>query len=536
MVDEVDKAHHTYISLSAITGRKRASATAHLASTPTLASCPSCPSFPPTQITYTAPRYHLKQPPSGLVARRCAAIMTVPTPSGSSVQYEWRHHVEAYGSNIFGQLGPEPSDPQPQFQPFILEDADRLLAVCTYQTVYITRFGQIKAIGHCADLLNQALSFHVHTERSHTNDHLVFVGHDMFEAVLDDKQRSMTKIEYQKALTTTFEYDHGRRWTAAAVDGRDRCMAIDDFGSVYLFDSVDSFRIAIGNSKESVNLLDGGRFDAHKWQKDGSLTAMNDRFGGMRFRQVAAGDAHFVLLAEGVDPTAPALWVFGDARFGAVPAEPLPGTDLVFKARRQPTASTAMDVPFLMPLPHFPGPQFRHRPSARCISFCADSRHTLVVTENNKMYGWGWNESSALLPFASPSTVEGEIGQQIGDSIVLKPIPIDLGLVEAVHSPDKGLQVAASNGRSFAVAGGRLAVAGSNEFGCLALAPDLEGLEKKPKSERDLSQIKKTYECVNGFQWHPRFDGQERQVEAVHATSLATFLTVKERVPVSTGE
>ncbi|SPO21426.1 uncharacterized protein UTRI_00903 [Ustilago trichophora] len=424
-------------------------------------------------------------------------MMTNPTPSGSSVQYEWRRHVEADGSNIFGQLGPEPSDPQTHFQPLILEDADRILAVCTYQTVYTTRSGQIKAIGQCADLLNQALSFHVHNERPPTDDHLMFVGLDMFEAVLDVKQGSMTTIEYQKALTSTFDYDHGRRWTAAAVDGRGRCMVIDDFGSVYLFDSVDSFGIAIGNFKESVNLLNGGRFDAHKWHEDGSLTAMNDRFGGTRFRQVAAGDAHFVLLAEGVDPAAPALWVFGDARFGAVPAQPLLGTDLVFKARRQPTASTAMDVPFLMPLPHFSGPQFRHRPSTR---------------------------------------FEGEIEQQIGNSIVLKPISIDLGLVDAVDSPNKRLQVAASNDRSFAVAEGRLAVAGSNDFGCLALAPDLEGLEKKPKSERDLSQIKKSYECANGFQWHPRFDGKTRQVQAVHATSLATFLTVKERVPVSTGE
>ncbi|SPO20506.1 uncharacterized protein UTRI_00903_B [Ustilago trichophora] len=452
------------------------------------------------------------------------------------VQFEWRRHVEAYGSNIFGQLGPEPSNPQNQFQPFILQDADRILAVCTYQTVYMTRSGQMKAIGQCADLLNQALSFHAHPGSPQTNDHLVFVGYDMFEAVLDEKQGSMTSIEYHESLISTLECDHGQRWKAAAVDGRGRWMAIDDVGSVYLFDSVKAFRIATGTSDEAVHLLDGGRFDAYKWHEDESLTAMDDRFGEIRFRQVAAGDAHFVLFAEGIDPTAPALWLFGDARFGAVPAEPFSGTDLVFKVRRQPTALTAMDVPFLMPLPHFSRPTFQHYPSSSGISFAVGSRHTLVVTGNNEMYGWGWNEDAPLLPFASHSAVEAESRQQIGDSIVSRPIRVGVGLAETAQISDKSLQVFASNGRSFVLAGGRLAVAGSNEFGCLALAPGLQGLEKKPKSERELSQIKKTYECVNGFRWHPRFDGRERQVEAVHATSLATFFTVKERVPVTIDE
>ncbi|TKY91041.1 hypothetical protein EX895_001040 [Sporisorium graminicola] len=176
-----------------------------------------------------------------------------------------------------------------------------------------------------------------------------------------------------------------------------------------------------------------------------------------------------------------------------------------------------MPVPHMSPDQGFP---------SRIADAVAGARHNLVLTADGDLYGWGWNEDSPLLPFDATAEVPSW-----ENNIVCEPTLVPLPDSNASSENDTVAltKIACSNGRSFGITTeGRLVVAGSNEFGCLALDPQLGGLTVKPRFEREFSQIKKPYDCANGVQLHPGQGlTQSGKVVDVQATALATFVTVQ---------
>lgn len=446
--------------------------------------------------------------------------------------------VVAYGSNVFSQLAAQHlSTSVPQ--QYVVQDACRIIRACTFQTVYQTHFGEVRALGECAHLLDEVLGQmdFSPTNAPQTGTWPVFVGQDMVEAVLDTRALRCYFLDYIEMKVTTLEMV-SPAWTAAAADGRGRCMAIDTSGDAFLFDSIQSFQAATDSTQHAQDLRDASRFIPYRYGHDGSLDRYDEtaQLGNPRplFRGVEAGNAHFVLSSEpsGKESSSkqPAIWVFGDARFGAVPLEPWAGTELVWKTSCAPANATAMDNPLLMPVT---ADGICRGLDGAGREIAAGGRHTLVRTSGGRVYGWGWNEDACLRPVALRA---GE-ASGLMSSIVPEPIRIDASPSNGPNSDRGAYRVCAANGRSFVLGAGGLAIAGSNEFGCLALAPDLQGLEPKPRCEREFSQIKKTYDCVNGFQRHPLLNNDKTQrIVNVHATSLATFITLETSGQTHTSE
>ncbi|KAJ9476362.1 hypothetical protein PHBOTO_000019 [Pseudozyma hubeiensis] len=437
---------------------------------------------------------------------------------------ERRTKVLAWGSNLFDQI-PQDNDDDDRTSPSpILQDAASIIAACTYQTVCRTKFGQIKAYGEASLLIEEACQTLL--EGRQRDDGLVFVGHDIFEAILDIKYNRCCFLGYAEDVEAEegrCEAIEGCGWKTAAVDGRGRCMTLDLEGRVYLFDSVNKFKAATGQGEDATTAREAARFRAHPYtegipaKEEGASSTVTLPM----FDKIAAGNAHFALLSHSSYQTSP-VWIFGDARFGAIPMQPFSYTTLVgtLPSTKPSSELPATDVRHLLPVPYFsPHEGF----PSRIADISAGSRHTLVLTSDGDLYGWGWNEDSPLLPFDSyPTNREWET------NIVYEPT-----LIALPSSSEEELSltaIAASNGRSFGITSeGQLVIAGSNEFGCLGLDEDLNGAEKKPKFEREFSQIKKEYKCVNGWQVHPswRKDAGEGRVVRVDATMLATFITVE---------
>lgn len=438
--------------------------------------------------------------------RNEGAAIVHRTPSSSTPASATSTRVLAYGSNLFNQLHPNsditaaPSSDSASVTLILIHNAASIHAACTYQTIIRTHEGKLEALGESAHVLNDLFRT---TELD--DEGVTLVGQDIFELVLDADGSRIWYVDYVGEKSTEAD---GGRWKSVAADGRGRCMAIDAEGSVYLFGSARSLWAATRNGEEGRKLRQQSRFLPHAWLDSGLGERSTDHLP--RFSKVSAGNAHFILLAERCGKHAP-VWIFGDARFGAVPLHPFPNTDLV--GVLPPSADAPpTDVPYLMPVTHFS--KAEGFPSA-IADVAAGSRHNLILTEEGDVYGWGWNEDSPLLPFSVAT--EGVPGLE--QNIVSEPTLIDVVGQEEVWVA----KVAASNGRSFAVTSeGKLAVAGSNEFHTLGLGADLGGLEMKPHFEREFSQIKKTYDCVNGFHLHPTLE----EVVDVHATSLATFITL----------
>lgn len=454
------------------------------------------------------------------------------SPLGQVKQRTW---VEAYGSNLFGQLGTDPlASGSPSVgslstQRFEIDNAKRIIAVCTFQTVYSTRAGEIKVVGASAHLLEELLASY-DTAVAST---LCFVGRDIFEAVLDPGVGTIWFLDHQEQKVTAVESKRRQRdnvglsrgWQHIAADGRGRCLGLHTDGGAYLFESMDSLRAAAGDGEAADQLRRDRRFSAQPFPVDGAIETeqQGKAISLPRFHFVAAGDAHFALLTTDSNNGAGSqVWIFGDARYGAVPLQPLPHTTMVGRlapASLPLSCSSPMDVPLLMPVPQFAS----HTHHVSVTSVAAGSRHTLVACLD-QLYGWGWNGDAALLPFPE----NGEPGG--GQHVVPEPVAIN-------HAqPRVFTKLAAANGRSLALVDDEdtLYVAGSNEFGSLALGPDLDTLAQKPRFEREFSQIKKPYDCVNGLQPHPVFStaGSQRagtarkgKVIDVHATALATFVT-----------
>lgn len=432
----------------------------------------------------------------------------------------------AWGSNVFNQIHPEADSGS---APYTVQDAASILAICTYQTVVLTQSGDIQVLGEAPGLIGQAIQSVLddqNSRRSSETDELVFVGYDIFEAVLDIKRNRCCFVQYgEEEEEGSVDLVEGSSWKTAAVDGRGRCMAVDLDGQVYLFDSVAILRAATGKGEDAVRLRDARRFTAHQYSPAGSSSTATTELP--KFDKVTAGNAHFVLLTQDSKEVCP-VWIFGDARFGSVPLHPfdhitlvglLPPTD---SSPEQPTPSTApADVPFLMPVPHFsPNQGFPSRIATAAVG----ARHTLILTSDGDIYGWGWNEDSPLLPFGTTTEPQWE------NNLVYEPTLIPLPSHPSTADNTLALtKIAASNGRSFGITmEGRLVVAGSNEGECLALDLELGGLEKTPRFEREFSQIKKAYDCVNGWQLHPEMGAMDGgRVVDVRGTSLVTFITVQ---------
>ncbi|SJX60871.1 uncharacterized protein SRS1_12098 [Sporisorium reilianum f. sp. reilianum] len=431
--------------------------------------------------------------------------------------------VFAWGGNVFDQIH---FDHPRTSAPYTVPDAAAILAVCAYQTVIRSHSGQIRVLGEAARLLEQAIQTILDDDNDADSSGLVFVGQDMFEAVLDVRKNRCCFLRYAEGEgeeRDSSEMVEGSSWETAACDGRGRCMAVDLDGKVYLFDSVAMFRAATGQGEEARNSRDAKRFVAQVFSPDGSSSSSAPTLLP-RFDTVSAGNAHFVLLARSSNEVCP-VWIYGDARFGAVPLRPFDHTTTVgvLPPSHSPSTPAATDVPHLMPVPHFsPDQGF----PSRIANALAGSRHTLILTTDGDLYGWGWNEDSALLPFhTTADTPSWE------NNIVFEPTLIPLPTSASSDDDTVALtKIAASNARSLGITTeGRLVVAGSNEFGGLALDEvQLGALAKKPRFERAFSQIKKAYECVNGWQLHPELGAaQGATVVQVHATALATFITVE---------
>ncbi|GAC99583.1 hypothetical protein PHSY_007186 [Pseudozyma hubeiensis SY62] len=436
-----------------------------------------------------------------------------------------RTKVLAWGSNLFDQIPRDKDDGTSQSS--ILQDAASVVAVCTYQTVCRSKSGKIKAYGEAPSLVEKACRDLLQDTK--VDDRLVFVGHDIFEAILDVKSDRCCFLRYaedDEEEGGRYEMIEGCGWETAAVDGRGRCMALDLEGRVYLFDSVAMFRITTGQSEAAITAREAARFTAHPCAEGSPAKEAKAPAPLPKFDKISAGNAHFALLSHSSRTPSP-VWIFGDARFGAIPMQPFSHTTLVgklplTKAKGKSPSSDlpTTDVRYLMPVPYFsPHEGF----PSRIANISAGSRHNLVLTSGGDLYGWGWNEDSPLLPFDSSPTNQGW-----DTNIVSEPT-----LIPLPSAPKDELSltaIAASNGRSFGITTeGQLVIAGSNEFGCLGLDKDLGGAEKKPRFEREFSQIKKEYECVNGWQVHPSWkEGEEiRRVMRVDATMLATFITVE---------
>lgn len=436
-----------------------------------------------------------------------------------------RPQVLAWGSNLFAQLPTCPHDYDGDTRPRrTLDAAACIIATCSYQTVFRSPSGELRAHGESPHLIEHVCQCLLQ-DRPKT-DTLVFVGKDIFEAVLDVEGGKACFLDYaeESEREQAFCTIEGSRWKTAAVDGRGRCMAVDLEAHVYLFGSVADLKAATQTDEAGVKLRQEARFQAHVYSNDGIVSPVQATSVAKlpRFDKVSAGNAHFVLLSRSnKEAHLSPIWIFGDARFGAVPIKPFDHTIVVglLVATSEAASTSPTDIAYLMPVTHFS--THEGFPSG-IADACAGSRHTLVLTCDGDLYGWGWNEDSALLPFGSDENGIWE------NNIVYEPTLVPLP--RSGNDSDVSIvSINASNGRSFGITTqGQLLVAGSNEFGCLGLNETLSGLKKKPRFERDFSQIKKEYDCVNGWQMHPdwKFEGDERVVD-VHATMLATLITVE---------
>ncbi|SOV01205.1 uncharacterized protein UDID_01223 [Ustilago sp. UG-2017a] len=434
--------------------------------------------------------------------------------------------VIAYGSNLFSQLNSLQRLNSTFTKPYTIEDAASLVAVSTYQTIYRTTSGEIKVLGESGHLLEGLIA-------GKSASKLTFVGQDVIEAVMDGDGRRSWFLDYNTGRVS--EVEGG--WKTAVSDGRGRCMAIDQEGAVYLFDSTRFFRAATGDSDSAKALRKVTMFNGHAYD-EAKNSLLPTTVELPKFKAISAGSAHFVLLAAGSKLECP-VWIYGDARFGAVPLTPFSNTTFVGTLSSKPSPSAQpTDVPYLMPVPHFSPLEGFPDPISDIVT---GSRHTIVRTIFGDLYGWGWNEHSPLLPLNLPPK-QKKVGWE--NNIIPEPAIMDVHLPPGPNETQTFAfrNVAAAGGRSFAlIKAGELAVAGSNEFNTLGLAGEgeLKGLkERDRKGERSFSQIKREFECVDGMQLHPDFkecneNGERGKVMVVdvHATSLATFLTLADRLP-----
>ncbi|ETS64048.1 hypothetical protein PaG_02385 [Moesziomyces aphidis] len=422
--------------------------------------------------------------------------------------------VVAFGSNLFCQLRPDSlEEGKAAFAgaTISIEDAASVVAVCTSQTVYRTHTGGIHVLGDGAQLLQDLLRALPNPSAA------VFVGQDVFEVVLEHNTGACHFLDYeaQEALTVTCA---APVWKTAVADGRGRCMALDVDGCAYLFSSIAALRHATEASREATTLRELSRFVAYTYnqvkpaQADSSLP---------RFVAVAAGNAHFVLLADQAVRTEAPVWVYGDARFGAVPTHPDTDTALVGAIRAQLDTSPTADVTdgrLLQALPTFSRAEGF---PCRIGAIAAGGRHSLALSEHGDVYGWGWNEHANLKPIAPCSSTEVPAWHR---NMLADPTPLDM---PELNGHDVCIaNIAGAEGRTLAVStDGTLLVAGCNQDGALGLdRAALGGVPRKPRFERSFSQIKSPFECVNGVQAHPGWT--RRKVVSVHATALATFVTV----------
>lgn len=422
--------------------------------------------------------------------------------------------VVAFGSNLFGQLRPDSlEETKAAFAgaTISIEDAASVVAVCTSQTVYRTHMGGIHVLGDGAQLLQDLL-------RALLNpDAAVFVGQDVFGVVLEHTTGACHFLDYeaQEVRTTTCA---APVWKTAAADGRGRCMALDVDGCAHLFSSIAALRHATEASGEAIVLRRSSRFVAYTYNQ--GKPALAD-LGLPRFVAVAAGNAHFVLLADQAVRTEAPVWVYGDARFGAVPMHFDTDTALVGAIPAQldiPPSAAVTNGRLLQALPTFSRAEGF---PCRIGVVAAGGRHSLVLSEHGDVYGWGWNEHANLMPVAPCSSTEVPAWHH---NMLADPTPLDM---PDLNGHDVCIaSVAAAEGRTLAVStDGALLVAGCNQDGALGLdRAGLGGVPRKPRFERSFGQIKPPFECVNGVHPHPGWT--RRKVVSLHATALATFVTI----------
>lgn len=438
--------------------------------------------------------------------------------------------VLGFGSNLFYQINAtHPLESSPERR-YLLEDAESVVAVSTYQTIYRTRSGEVKVLGESARLLEKLVA-------GKNASKLVFVGQDIVEVVLDGEGKQSWLLDYETEQAT--EVQGG--WKSAVADGRGRIMAVDSDGAGYLFNSIRSFKDATGVSDSAKALRQESKFIGHTYDEATNST-LSKQVDLPKFTKISAGNAHFVLLSE-PDSKWP-VWEYGDARFGAVPLTHFANTTLVgILPSNSSSSAPPTDVPYLMPVPYFsPLEGFPEQIS----DIATGARHSLIRTIYGDVYGWGWNEHSQLLPLNLPPNQE-EVEWET--NIVSDPALVDMSLPNEGHGADhvSVRRIAAAGGRSFALLqGGELVVSGSNEFNALGLGgeKELQGLKgRERKGERSFSQIKREFECVDGMQVHPDYKvcddggkGGKVMVVDVHATSLATFLTLAESLPTNNKE
>ncbi|SNX84208.1 uncharacterized protein MEPE_02916 [Melanopsichium pennsylvanicum] len=453
-----------------------------------------------------------------------------------------RSRVIGFGSNLFSQLGDEYAPTKGsslhkiRTPLYTIDNARSIVAVCTYQTIYRTHANKVEAIGEFARLLNKVL-YRIYPDASletHLYKAPILVGRDMIQVALDVEAKIAHFIHYDNESIIQVEMKH-QWWLTAAADGRGRIMAINQKNHAFLFDSIHDFQAATQSTEKAHKLREDRKFLPYRLKPDRTLEAIisDQRATLPSFTKVSAGDSHFVLTAHqpGKEDqnhvVESALWIFGDARFGAVPANAFHQTQLVCKMSTQPSDATLMDVEYIMPL------VLDHVLNLNKLNVTVGSRHTLIWTNKAEVYGWGWNDDCALQPFSHPNQPQKEHEERLQgkiENIISEPTLIHSIPTNCTKSRSDSWGIAASKDRSMIWCDGKLFVTGSNEFACLGLETDLQGLQKKRQTtQREFSQIPKTFECVNGFQNHPCFqnrDNVDARVVKVYATSLATFLEI----------